>query len=642
MKAIKSFAFYIAITAVCLFFCIGYATISGAVFVNGSVQASPALPDVYIKNVSPYDSAGVMVNNTVGTVMSSSVSGQGSATFTVTVVNISDKTYIFERVIDGAELGIEGVYAGTAISYELINLSALDEIAPNGGTLTFDVKITVPRGVTADAYVLKFNFIEKSGTEILPGFDEHTVTFKYNNGQPDSNVKVHANEAVPHPETPTRTNYTFHGWYKDSACTEPWNFEIDRVKESMTLYAGWEYTGPTEFRVTFNPKNGTASHTVVVKVDSLVSPPETPVLDGYSFIGWYTDESCTKPWNFDTDKVRAHMTLFGGWEIYVPPVPPEHYITFKPGNGDPDNTVMVLTGEFIPRPATPIRNGYVFIGWYIDESCTTAWNFEVNRVDSDLTLYGGWDIEHSIESIKYSITFKPNNGNPDSAVEVEFGALIPRPPLPTREGYTFTGWYTDAECTVGWNFDIDKPGSDMTLYAGWEKSSGTSEEAHGDFLGLVEALLSNSSNCLNNSDVIFDAVMESLTSKKRPEEDAPILHCSVNSISGGTMSSVASFANAKLTENLHFIFEVDPDPAYQNSRMRLYMYYGDDIEKANIGDTIMVYQQIVTRGSDGVWRADGTYIGVAAVGNYFGGGNSGKDVKTISPYTWKSAVTADE
>ena len=88
--------------------------------------------------------------------------------------------------------------------------------------------------------------------------------------------------------------------------------------------------------------------------------------------------------------------------------------------------------------------------------------------------------------------------------------------------------------------------------------------------------------------------------------------------------------------NLHFIFMVDPDPAYRNTRMRLFMYYGSDCNGASVGDEIMVYQQIVTRGSDGVWFADGTYIGTATVGDYFGGGNSGKDVRTVDPYTWKS------
>ena len=217
---------------------------------------------------------------------------------------------------------------------------------------------------------------------------------------------------------------------------------------------------------------------------------------------------------------------------------------------------------------------------------------------------------------------------------MEEGALIPRPETPQRAGYTFIGWYTDEACTVGWNFDTDKVSANMTLFGDWEKTVVSDDEMHNDFMGLVEALLSDSNNCLNHSDLIFDSVMESLTSKKRPKEDAPILHCSVNSVSGGTMSAIASYANSKLTANLHFIFEVDPDPAYQDSRMRLYMYYGNDCTNAKVGDTIMVYQQIVTRGSDGVWFADGTYIGKATVGNYFGGGNAGKDVKTISPYTW--------
>ena len=156
-----------------------------------------------------------------------------------------------------------------------------------------------------------------------------------------------------------------------------------------------------------------------------------------------------------------------------------------------------------------------------------------------------------------------------------------------------------------------------------------------DFLGLVEALLSQNTNCLNNNDTIYDSVIESLNSKKRPKDDAPILHCHVNSISGGTMTAVTQQANTKLTQNLHFIFEAAPDPAYQSKRMILYMYYETDIDDAEEGQEIMVYKQIVSRGNDGVWFADGTYIGRAEVGEFFEGGNSGKDVWTINPYSWK-------
>jgi len=641
----KKTLLHVLIVIMCLFVGIGYAALSNNMLVTGSADVSPPeLPDVYITDITPTGSAGVRVNAINGTTFFASVSGSGTASFTIDVINISDKIYVFERVIEGFEVNIDGVYAGTDITYHLDGISPLDEISPNNGTLSFDLSITVPKGVTTENYILIFNFIEKTGTEILPGNDELDVTFQYNNGQPSNTIKVHSNEFLPRPATPVRNGYTFTGWYTDASCINAWNFEIDRVTESMVLYAGWEEALKSEYIVVFRPNNGESYRTVMVPANSLIPPQDSPTMEGYSFIGWYTDQACTNPWNFDTDRVNEDIILYGGWEVYVPPVPPDCNITFRPNNGDPDTTIIVLTGEFIPRPTTPIKNGYTFIGWYTDEACTVAWNFEVNKVEDHMILYGGWDVDYVLESEEYTITFEPNNGSAPTTVTVEEKTLIPRPEPPTRNEYTFIGWYRDAACTLGWNFDTDYPTSDMTLYAGWEEYTPPSQgdQMHSDFMGLVEALLSDSNNCLNDNDLIFDAVIESLTNKKRPDEDAPILHCSVNSVSGGTMSAIATYANSKLTSNLHFIFEVDPDPAYQDTRLRLYMYYGDDCVRASNGDEIMVYKQIVSRGTDGVWFADGTYIGRATVGDYFGGGNSGKDVKTVSPYTWKSGAPVED
>lgn len=642
---IKKISIYVVLIITCLFICVGYAAVSDQLSIIGSANVTaPDLPDVYITSVTPNSSGGVTVKSTNGTVFFASVSESGTATFTINVINISEKIYTFDRVIDGAEMGVDGVYAGTDITYKLNGITQFDEIQPNNGTLSFTVSITVPRGVTADNYILKFNFIEKTGTEILPGNDVYDVTFQYNNGQPNETIKVQKDDFVPRPEMPQMNGYTFNGWYTEASCTNAWNFEIDRVTGTMTLYAGWKQEQQTEYIVTFRPNNGDGNRVLSVPANALIPPQTSPTREGYTFIGWYKDDACTMPWNFDTDRVNANIILYGGWEVFVPPVPPDCNITFRPNNGDADTTIIVWTGEFIPRPSTPVRSGYTFTGWYVDEACTVAWNFEVNKVENHMTLYGGWELEYVIEAEEYTITFEPNNGSAPDRITVEENNLVPRPTPPTKEGYTFIGWYTDAGCISGWNFDTDYPTSNMTLYAGWQKYTEPSDEEkmHTDFMGLVEALISDSNNCLNDNDLVFDAVMESLTSKKRPAEDAPILHCSVNSVSGGTMSAIASYANAKLTENLHFIFEVDPDPAYQDTRMRLYMYYGNHCENASSGEEIMVYLQIVSRGTDGVWYADGTYLGNATVGNYYGGGNSGKDVKTISPYTWKASVTTSE
>ncbi len=632
-----------------LFLGTGYAAVSDGLLFKGDATIAAPSYDVYISHVTPSVSGGAELTGYFSTVMSLKISTSKTATFTVTVINQSDKTYIYERVIDGKELGIDGAYTGSDITNSVSGVSYLTELAA-GGSVTFDVTVANPKGITTDNLYLKFNFIEKTGTEILPGNDDFDITFKYGNGKPDTTISLHENDFVPRPETPTRSGYEFIGWYADSSYNTAWNFEVDRVKGDTTLYAGWRAIlnpepTPIEYSVTFKPNNGDPDGTIIVTAGELVPIPTSPTMEGYTFIGWYTDAECTRPWNFDTDRVRAKMTLYGGWEVFVPPVPPDCNVIFKFNNGDPDTTIIVLTGEFIPRPTAPQREGYVFTGWYTDETYTTAWNFEVNKVEWHMTLWGGWT-EEIIPDVpeEYTVTFKLNNGAADSSVTVTEGSLVPRPTLPTREGYTFIGWYTDSACTKPWNFDTDKIASNMTLYAGWEKTqvSDPDDERHNDFMGLVEALLSDNNNCLNHVDVIFDAVMESLTSKKRPKEDAPILHCSVNSVSGGTMSAIASFANSNLTENLQFIFEADPDPAYQETRLRLYMYYDSDCENAKAGDEILVYQQIISRDSNGVWYADGTYIGKATLGYYFGGGNSGKDVFTISPYTWTAGGVTSE
>ena len=147
-----------------LVLCIGYATLSDKMMLSGDIGVdSRKIYDVYITEITPTTSAGITVNSTSGTVMFASVDGPGTAVFTIDVINISATTYVFDRVIDGAEASFEGAYSGTEITYELSGIKRLDEIASYGGTLTFDITINVPEGITAEYYILNYNFIAKFG-----------------------------------------------------------------------------------------------------------------------------------------------------------------------------------------------------------------------------------------------------------------------------------------------------------------------------------------------------------------------------------------------------------------------------------------------------------------------------------------------
>ncbi len=69
----------------------------------------------------------------------------------------------------------------------------------------------------------------------------------------------------------------------------------------------------------------------------------------------------------------------------------------------------------------------------------------------------------------FTITFDSRGGSDVAAQNQMYGTLLNVPEPPTREGYTFTGWYTDYACDNLWQVEKDTIQDDMTLYAGWEK-----------------------------------------------------------------------------------------------------------------------------------------------------------------------------
>ena len=60
-----------------------------------------------------------------------------------------------------------------------------------------------------------------------------------------------------------------------------------------------------------------------------------------------------------------------------------------------------------------------------------------------------------VEATEYTVTFNSQEGSAVSAQKVKEGEKVKEPTAPTREGYTFKGWYKEASCTNAWNFGSD-------------------------------------------------------------------------------------------------------------------------------------------------------------------------------------------
>lgn len=357
---------------------IGYAKITDNLFIDGTASASAPDYDIYISSISPSQSGTVNIKGYMGTVLWASTTGGGSASFTVTVVNKSEKTYVYERILNGSEAGIEGVYSGEGVSFTVDGISYLQEVAPSK-SISFSLNVTVDSGIVADNVYLCFKFMEKTGSEILPGGDSQTET-----------------------ETVT---------------------EVDS-------------------------ENQTESESVTVPG---VEPP-------------VTDQTETE---------------------------------------------------------------------------------------------------------------------------------------------------TETETEV------------------------SSNQLHSDMLGLSEALLSDATNCLNDNNVIWDAVQDAITTKHRPQDTPAMVHCMVTSISGGNMVTITQNANQNLHGEVNFVVVADET---NPNRLFLYMYYSESCTKAAEGTQIVTYFQVLSRNDENSeWDEDGTYQGIATVATMWGGGNKNDYRLTIDPRTWISA-----
>jgi uncharacterized repeat protein (TIGR02543 family) len=112
---------------------------------------------------------------------------------------------------------------------------------------------------------------------------------------------------------------------------------------------------------------------------------------GYAFQNWNNNSQGTGTSYTGGDKIKinnANVFLYAIW------VEADKYIvSFNSSNGDLIEPITgILPGEKIAKPQNPSKAGYSFIGWYKDEQLSTAWNFTIDTVTENITLYAKWEL----------------------------------------------------------------------------------------------------------------------------------------------------------------------------------------------------------------------------------------------------------
>jgi uncharacterized repeat protein (TIGR02543 family) len=298
----------------------------------------------------------------------------------------------------------------------------------------------------------------------------YTVTYNYNSATGGASVPSAAftvgGSALTLP-TPTRTGYTFGGWYSDAPFTNQVGGAGSSYSPSAdeTLYAKWS---ANRLVVTYETNGGSPiSNTATGSGGSIANAPAVSTKTGYDLVGWYSDSALTVPVTFPYIHGQVtNFTLYAKWALAT------YVVTFEYNSATGGNSAGTASYTYLGTPVTlptPTRNGYVFAGWYAEAGLSTLVGGAADSftTTSHTTLYAKWTPNNLV------VTYNSNGGSAVSAGSTTSGAIInSAPSAPTKAGYIFGGWYSDSQLTNPASFPYQHNQiANFTLYARW--TSGT-------------------------------------------------------------------------------------------------------------------------------------------------------------------------
>ncbi|MBO6067149.1 MAG: InlB B-repeat-containing protein, partial [Kiritimatiellae bacterium] len=280
---------------------------------------------------------------------------------------------------------------------------------------------------------------------------------------------------------PTRTGYTFTGFYDAAAGGSKYynadgssakNWDKDTTS-GTTLYAQWS---ANTYTVTFDANGGSVDPaSKQVTYNATYGDLPTPARTGYTFNGWYTEATGGSQRTSSTKaQITTDITLYSRWTANTYTV----IFDAQGGNVSPASATVTYDSTYGTLP-TPTRTGYTFKGWYTATTggskitATTA-----VAITATQTLYARWTAKQS------ALTFNVNGGigTMSTGKKATYAAAMPTSiALPTRTGYTFTGFYDaasggskyyNADGSSAKNWDKNTT-SGTTLYAQWSAKTYT-------------------------------------------------------------------------------------------------------------------------------------------------------------------------
>ena len=254
------------------------------------------------------------------------------------------------------------VYGGVYLNQS----SKITCLAEDNGITAFKGKTVI--GGTSSVYPSHVDWgLFYGGLDIYGNTTGVIVTYKDGDSEYAKQV-LPSGTLATRPDAPAATpGYTFGGWNKADGTA--WDYASDKVTDNITLYAKW---AANTYTITFDTVGGSEIAPITQDYGTVITAPEAPTREGYTFIGWDKEIPTTMP--------TENMTVTAQWEIN------QYTITFDTNGGSEIAPITQDYGTAITVPADPTREGYTFMGW--DQEIPTTMPAE------NITLKARWkDIE---------------------------------------------------------------------------------------------------------------------------------------------------------------------------------------------------------------------------------------------------------
>ena len=213
-------------------------------------------------------------------------------------------------------------------------------------------------------------------TAIWQEKEKVVVSFDSDGGEKLDKLNSYKGEKVGTLPIPKKDGYIFDGWYENDVKYT----ENAIINEDITLKAKWILK--EEVTITFDSGTGEKLEDKKLFKGDKVGTLPTLEREGYDFLGWYDGNS---KYN-ENIEVANDVTLKAKWkEILVE----DKYITitFDTNGGNKIDEKKIKENSKVGVLETPIKEGYKFIGWYLDDK-----EFDSNKViDEDITLKAKWE-----------------------------------------------------------------------------------------------------------------------------------------------------------------------------------------------------------------------------------------------------------